>query len=160
MQEKIPSKILNKHALELVITKQRLGRFSANNPYSLDWAIEIYLWNCRLSQAFIFPLHVCEVACRNAIQAGLRVRFNNPWFEQSAFLSLLDGRQASQLSHIVSEERGLHKAKMSDDHIVSSLHFGFWEHLTTKRFDRTLWLRGIKHNFPNAHCRGTNNPRC
>lgn len=40
---------------------------------------------------------------------------------------------------------------MDDNHIVSALNFGFWDHLTTKRFDNMLWVRGIKHPFPNAY---------
>jgi hypothetical protein len=154
MQEENCQKNLNNHALETSITKQRLTRFLANSPYDLDKALDIYLWNCRLSQAFIFPLHVCEITCRNAIQGGLQVRFKNPWYEQHVFTGLLDLKHRNDLSHVVEEETALHQAKMNDGHIVSSLTFGFWEHLTTKRFDRTLWLRGIRHNFPNAYSDG------
>jgi hypothetical protein len=150
MQEEFRSRKVNNSALELAISKQRLGRYCHNRDYNIEDAVAIYLWNCRLAEAFNFSTHVCEIVVRNSIQKSLRVRFANPWFEQYAFLSLLDRKHQDDLSRTISEEKELHKSRMSDDHIVSSLSFGFWEHLTTKRFDRTLWLRGIKHSFPNA----------
>ena len=150
MQEVFPSRQVNKSAVELAITKQRPSRYCHNLDYNIEDAVNIYLWNCRLAEAFNFPLHMCEIIIRNSIQRSLRVRFANPWFEQDAFLSLLDRKHRDDLSRTVSEEREMHNIRMSDDHVVSSLSFGFWEHLTTKRFDRTLWLRGIKHSFPNA----------
>jgi hypothetical protein len=150
MQEKNARGRFNVKSIETAINPLRLGRYMAAAGYDREKAISIYLWNCELSSAFIFPLHIAEVVCRNAIQKGLRVRFSNPWYEQKAFLQLLDNRQADHLREIIGEERGQHDKKMTDDHVVSSLQFGFWDHLTTKRFDRTLWAYGTKHNFPNA----------
>lgn len=141
-------------SVEAALKPPRLGRYMDRPGYDRDRAVAIYLWNCELSESFHFPLHIAEVVCRNSIQTGLRVRFKNPWFEQVEFTRLLDRRQADHLSTVVGEERTQHDKKLSDDHVVSSLTFGFWEHLTTKRFDRTLWLRGIKHNFPNAFKNG------
>lgn len=108
------------------------------------------MWNAELAEAFQFPLHVAEVICRNSIQKGLKVRFANPWYDQAEFRRLLDDRQRQHLVDVLSEEFQQHAKRMCDDHIVSSLSFGFWDHLTTKRFYRTLWHRGVKHNFPNA----------
>lgn len=154
MQEGNDSKIRVGAAVELNLTRQRLARFSGPAPYHRDRAVEIYLWNCRLAQAFMFPLHICEVTTRNAIQGGLRVRFIKPWYEQETFKSLLDHRNRDDLERTVIEEKKLHRELLTDDHIVSSLTFGFWGHLTTKRLDRALWNRGTKHNFPNAFSKG------
>lgn len=138
-------------AIETAIKQSRLGRYMPVPGYDRETAIKFYIWNCQLSEAFQFPLHMAEVTCRNAIQKGLNTRFKNPWFDQPDLKRLLDRRQLDHLEAVIAEERHQHAAKMTGDHIVSSLSFGFWDHLTTKRFDRTLWLRGIQHNFPGAY---------
>jgi hypothetical protein len=114
----------------------------------------VYLWNCRLAAAFCFPLHIAEIVCRNAIQGTLQARLKSPWYSQTVFLELLDSHHRRQLDDVVEREQVQHESALTDDHIVSSLTFGFWEHLTPKRFDRLLWLRGIKHPFPNAYNEG------
>lgn len=151
MQEKNAAGQFEFPSVEAAIRPPRLGRFMVTAGYDREQAIKMYLWNCELSEAFQFSLHMAEIVCRNAVQKTLRVRLSNPWYEQPEFLRLLDARQADHLRAVIGEEREQHDKRMSDDHIVSSPHFGFWDHLTTKRFERTLWLRGIKHNFPNAH---------
>lgn len=138
-------------AIEQAITKQRLSRYLPAAGYDIQKAISIYLWNGKLCETFIVPLHVCEVVCRNSIQKTLRVRLKSPWYSQTTLHGLLDQKQLQALNSTIADEQHQHQARMNDDHIVSSLHFGFWDHLTTKRFDRLLWKNGIKHNFPNAY---------
>jgi hypothetical protein len=153
MQEKNANGNFQFQSIEAALKPARLGRYMPAAGYDREQAIKIYLWNCELSEAFQFPLHIAEVVCRNSIQKTLQVRLPNPWYEQTEFTRLLDPKQRDHLKAVVGEEREQHEKRMSDDHIVSSVQFGFWDHLTTKRFARTLWLRGIKHNFPNAYAR-------
>jgi len=154
MQDKNYLQIANHAATEGALSKQRLSRFSLGGIIDSKKSIELYLWNCRLCAEFIISLHFAEVVTRNSIQKALHVRIKNPWFEDEVFLRLLDQKQKEHLESVINNERAQHKNSMSDDHVVSSLNFGFWDHLTTKRFDRLLWLRGIKHNFPNAFSKG------
>lgn len=151
MQDKVTMSSSQLSAVESAIHKSRLARYCPGKTYDREISISVYLWNCQLSEAFQFPLHVAEISCRNAIQKGLRARFRNPWYSQVEFTRLLDDRNREHLRSVLDDEKEQHATRMNDDHVVSSLNFGFWDHLTTKRFERTLWLRGIKHNFPNAH---------
>lgn len=141
-------------ALEKSLNRLRLQRHLREIAYDTQQALEVYLWNCRLAAAFCFPLHIAEIVCRNAVQSTLRARLKSPWYSQPVFIDLLDVHHKRNLIDVVEREHIQHGSALTDDHIVASLTFGFWEHLATKRFDRLLWLRGIKHPFPNAYSDG------
>ncbi|HWA92927.1 MAG TPA: hypothetical protein VG889_23040 [Rhizomicrobium sp.] len=109
-----------------------------------------YMWNCGLCEAFYLPLQIAEIAVRNAIHKALLFRLGERWFENPTFLTLLAPTFRKELESCIVDEADQHGNAMTAHHICSSLNFGFWEHLTTKRFERMLWNRGIRHNFPNA----------
>ncbi|USG60571.1 hypothetical protein NBZ79_15500 [Sneathiella marina] len=55
--------------LPLVISNPRFKTYLGamdNNP---EAALQLYQWNVQVSAEFIFPLHVCEVAVRNAVSS-------------------------------------------------------------------------------------------
>lgn len=141
--------------IEAALQSERVARYlsAAGNDKAL--AFDYYLWNCLLSECFLLPLHFSEIVCRNALHRALLARGNAQWFEDRIFLELLDPRFRSELTDAVRMERGQHRAKFINHHVVSALTFGFWEHLATKRFERYLWSKGIHHVFPNAPKKGT-----
>jgi len=117
----------------------------------IDKALQFYAWNCGLSEAFYISLHFAEILCRNAIQKALAFKAGEEWFRHKTFVNLLDARFQSELAIAISNEQAVHGVLMTQHHVASALTFGFWEHLTTKRFERLIWSRGISHNFPGAH---------
>jgi len=147
------SETIDTAAIEKSLTRERLGRFSLYGRLDAEESLKLYIWNCQLCEAFYLPLHIAEVTTRNAIQQALQVRVKKPWYLAANFISLLDEHYKKQLQETVENELLQHSQALSDNHVVSSLTFGFWEHLTTKRFDRLLWIRGVQHNFPNAYAK-------
>ncbi len=111
-------------------------------------AFGFYLWNNALSEAFHPSLHYAEVICRNAVHRALLFRAKERWYENATFLGLLDKRFERELRDAVDDERAQHGEAFTCHHVVSALTFGFWEHLTTKRFERYLWPKGIRFSFP------------
>ncbi|MFT4278120.1 MAG: Abi family protein [Rhodopseudomonas sp.] len=138
-------------AVEKAIQSERLQRYmpAAKNDKAL--AFKYYLWNCKISEAFYLPLHFCEILCRNAIHNQLLYRLGNEWHNHSSFKNLLDPSYRRELEEAVTDEHSQHGDDMTPHHVVSALHFGFWEHVTTKRFQRLVWHYGIHDNFPGAH---------
>jgi hypothetical protein len=132
------------------IQKERLARYlpAANGSDAL--AFQFYLWNCSLCESFHFPLHFSEVVCRNALHQALVKRAGASWYSEPTFIGILDRRFSEDLTEAVSVERSQHGSKMTAHHIVSTLTFGFWEHLATKRFERYLWAKGVQEVFPCA----------
>jgi Abi-like protein. len=110
----------------------------------------MYLWNSAISEAFQTSIHFAEITCRNAIHKALLYHAGDKWYEHPTFLKLLDHRFERELRDAVYEETQQHGDDLLPHHIVSALTFGFWEHLTTKRFQRMLWPKGIRYSFPGA----------
>jgi hypothetical protein len=138
-------------AVENVLQRQRLERY-ATAAGSSDRTVlfRFYMWNCSLGEAFYFPIQMAEIAARNAIHNALLFWLQERWFENQTFLKLLDPRYRDELKNCIAEESKQHGSAMTAHHVCSGMTFGFWEHLTTKRFARMLWKRGIRHNFSNA----------
>jgi Abi-like protein len=134
-------------AIETALSADRIGRYLG--PASLDrkLAFRYYLWNCELCEAFYFPFHIAEVVCRNAISSALIFHYGNNWFESQPLKNSMRADYSRDLEAAVAEERAQHDAAMTSHHVTSALSFGFWDHLTTQRFEMLLWKRGITHNF-------------
>jgi hypothetical protein len=134
----------------LAIQTERLARYFPAAGGEIQSAFKLYLWNCAICEAFFLPLHFCEILTRNAIHKALLTRGVERWFEDETFHKLLDPRFKKELDLAIRQEKKQHGNKLTGHHIVSALTFGFWEHLTTKRFDRYLWAKGIAPAFPFA----------
>jgi len=127
----------------------RIDRYMPAASGSQEDAFRLYLWNCALCEAFYLPLHIAEIAVRNTIHNRLTERLGEQWFDHQLFKNILGDRQYDDLEDAVEDERNRHGLLMNRHHLVSSLSFGFWQHLLTNRFERLLWPRGMKDAFPN-----------
>ena len=135
--------------LTTCLSDQRLQRYA---PAAADVGVareDIYLWNCDLAESFHFVLHMAEISCRNTIHSALMYK-GDRWFEDQTFKGLLDGPRRNDLDMALSDERAQHRDAFDAHHLVSALSFGFWEHLTTKRFNRYLFPKGFQKNFKHA----------
>ena len=136
--------------VEAAMYAGRIDRYMGVAQKDRKLAFQHYLWNCSLSESFYFPLHMAEIVCRNGIHSALLARGKIDWYAQDTFLKLLDERHKRDLAEAISKEKIQHGSKFSNHHVVSAMTFGFWDHLTTKRFERYIWSKGINHSFPHA----------
>ncbi len=127
----------------------RVNRFAAAAQEDGVTPASLYLWNCEMSAAFYLPLHFAEITCRNTIHSALCFR-DKAWPDNKTFRGLLSHTHLKSLDLAIRDERAQHGDGMTNDHIVSALSFGFWEHLTTKRFKRLLWSKGFQRSFQSA----------
>ncbi|WP_425404010.1 hypothetical protein [Hwanghaeella sp.] len=140
-------------AIEAAIQKERLQRYLPAAGGDAEEAFRYYLWNCNLCESFYLPLQFAEVLTRNAVHRCLIARLGEEWYLHTTFRRLLDGQFERELQRAIDDETAQHQGNLTNHHICSALTFGFWEHLTIKRFSRLLWSRGLHHSFPNI---GTN----
>lgn len=148
-QVQTPTDLRVQKLLTDCLSDRRLQRYA---PAAGDAGVareDIYLWNCDLSEAFHFALHMAEVTCRNSIHDALTFR-DQRWFENPTFLKILDPVRRKDLDNAITDETDQHGDVMDADHMVSALSFGFWEHLTTKRFQRYLFPKGFQRVFKHA----------
>tara|TARA_R110002074_G_C12384163_1_gene652680 strand:- start:65 stop:727 length:663 start_codon:yes stop_codon:yes gene_type:complete len=136
--------------IELAMQLERLDRYMPAANKNRELAFRYYLWNCKLCESFHFPLHFSEIVCRNALHNALIKRAGAEWYTNVVFRNILDAQFQQELASAEFKERAQHGDKVTSHHIVSALTFGFWEHLTTKRFERFLWAKGIQNIFPCA----------
>jgi hypothetical protein len=136
--------------IEAAVQQERIRRYLPAANYNIEKAFEFYLWNCTLCETFHVSLHFSEILCRNALNRALTHRFGQVWFENDTLMKIMDPRFRDQLVDAVVRERKQHRDRTTAHHVTSSLTFGFWEHLTTKRFERLLWAKGIHSAFPGA----------
>jgi hypothetical protein len=137
-------------AIEIAIQNERLNRYMAAAENDKGQAFKYYLWNCALCEAFYVPLHFCEIVCRNALSKGIRSKLGNDWYINETLTKIMDERYSSELKDAIRLESKQHGSTLTAHHVVSALSFGFWQHLTTKRFERLLWNEGARKHFPNA----------
>lgn len=137
-------------AIEAAIHSERLTRYLPAAGMNKKIAFDFYMWNCLICESFHLSLHFAEIICRNTLHSGLTARCGMDWYNHVTFRKLLSDDYLSELDSAVANETKQHRAKMTTNHVVSALTFGFWEHLTTKRFERFLWAKGIPNVFPNA----------
>lgn len=131
------------------LSERRLARYA---PAAADGAVstaDMYLWNCALCEAFYLPLHIAEITSRNAIHSALLYR-GERWYENKTFRRILEPYYDRELEKALADERDRHGGAVDAHHLVSALPMGFWQHMTSGRFERFLFPRGIQKNFRHA----------
>jgi hypothetical protein len=122
--------------LEARLSKSRLAPYIVAAKGDQAFAMKMYLWNARLSKAFLFPLQVVEVAVRNSINEVLAAHFKNTdWIKVLPFQLTSQSMQSYNTSGV--RLRRVNPNPSSDD-IVAALTFDFWSNLFRVEYD-SLW---------------------
>ena len=137
-------------AIQAAIHPTRLSRYRPASNGSTESAFRIYVWNGSLCESFHIVVHFCEICTRNAIHKAVSAQYGQQWFRSDRFREPLSQRFRDELDYAMRDEFDQHGKAMTENHIVSAMTLGFWEHLTTKRFKRHLWRNGIQISFPSA----------
>lgn len=137
-------------AIENTLSPARLGRYLKAAKGDKHLAFRLYIWNGHISQALYFPLQTVEVAARNAIVIPVRKRFGVGWFANPKFINLLPQRMKTELLETVARETKRRRDSPTEDQVIASLSFGFWQDLMSASYDKQLWANGIRFSFPNA----------
>jgi len=135
-------------AIEATISPARLARFIHEAKGDKHLALRLLVWNARLCESFYIPTQFAEVSARNAIQRSVGLRFGATWYESAGFVNILPLRLQDELDRVVKEEKGARGITFTPDHVVAGLSFGFWLNLLTSRYDKQLWMNGMRRSFP------------
>lgn len=131
-------------ALEQGLSAPRLAPYIRAAGGDRKHAIRLYLWNSRLSKAFLFPLNIAEVLTRNAIHRVLSVEFGGANWVLNPPFALTAESEASR-------QRAMTRAQPTDqpDDLVAALTFDFWSNLFRRDYN-ALWSRPgvLQATFP------------
>ena len=127
---------------------ERLGTYLVASGHDPDRALQLYMWNACIGEAFHVPIQAVEVGLRNRINQGLKNQFGDHWWREAAFLAVADNDRLADLDQVKTRirNRGL---ELSTPQIVAGLSFGFWVGLLLPRYNPPLWSAQLRSAFPN-----------
>ena len=109
-----------------------------------DMALQLYEWNAELSSRFFFPLHIYEVAIRNAISDAISIRYGQDWPTNIVFQNSLNALDTKALLKAINENyQGVGK-------LLPEIKFVWFVNMLTRRHDGRIWRPYIDKTFPNA----------
>lgn len=138
-------------AVKRALSADRMGTYE-NAVARLDTRsspLELYLWNARISAAFLVPLHIGEVVIRNAVSDAL-TRIHGPrWPWVQGFADSLPS-PSSGYNPRCELQRATTRCSHGTAQVVSTLSFVFWQKMFTQRFDVRVWSRCMGTVLPGA----------
>ena len=135
------------HALAQIISPLRLGTYLNAAGHDADRALQMYLWNARIGEAFHIPIQSVEVGFRNRTSDGLAAAFGPNWWESAAFAAAVEQRRLDDIEMV--KRRLLSKGKtIATGQIIAGLSFGFWVAMLEKRYHPRIWSGQLRIAFP------------
>ena len=110
----------------------RMGKYSRACNGDKSKTMQLYRYNLRLCQRFYGVLSLFEVTLRNAVNEHYLVYFSDSdWIVSQASCGKLLSHDKDEIRQIAADykKRGIY----NNDKMVSSLTFGFWTFLFTKK---------------------------
>ncbi len=137
------------HALAEIISAERLGTYLNAAGHDASRALELYLWNAKIGEAFHIPIQAVEVGLRNRISNGLCTVFGPDWWQSEGFEKISDRRRLDDLDTVQRRLRNRGK-DVRTGQIVAGLSFGFWVSMLAPRYNPTIWSAHFRSTFPKA----------
>lgn len=138
------------NAVTVVISSPRISTYEnatgGKKPDSLE-ALDLYAWNADVSGALLIPLHICEVAIRNAVAEAIEQVYGNRWAWSSGF-----ERSLPNPTRGFSPKKDLINARLNQrtiGKVIPELKFAFWQSIFTSRHDQRFWTPYLENLFPN-----------
>ncbi len=101
-------------------------------------ALELYAWNAEVSAAFMVPLHLAEVAIRNAAAEAIQAVHGANWPWVNGFIRGLP-RAHGRSYDAGTNLQAVAQVQPTVGKVVSELNFVFWEKVFTTSQDFKIW---------------------
>jgi hypothetical protein len=134
-------------AIRTTISPSRFAPYLRAAAYDEARALQLYLWNARVGEAFHTPIQAVEVGLRNRIDNALTQEFTPNWWECANLYQLLDEERKGDLSTVLRRIRN-RELELCTDQIVAGLSFGFWVGLLHGQYNAPIWSRHLRTSFP------------
>lgn len=104
-------------------------------------AIQRYMWNASVASRFQGPLHLLEVALRNAVHGRMTERYGAAWFDLNHLFGPERGAIADAKAFLTKRNESVSPGK-----IVAELSFRFWVALFASKY-HSLWKTDLARLF-------------
>lgn len=136
--------------LENCLSSDRLQAYGGDGASHREITAR-YLWNIALSESLYAPLHLLEVALRNAIDRTMFAETGSQtWYDTVTLTPWGPTAVDKAKSSIAKSGR-----EVTPGRVIAELHFGFWTSMFEGEFERDFERpqarflpRGIKSTFP------------
>ncbi len=139
-------------AIKASLSQPRFATYLRKAAGDETFAVALYLYNARLSKAFLYPLSVVEITLRNAIDGQLAKRFGDDWpYDADLRDKVLTDKGLATLDTAIGRARD--KLKLNafvdppKDQVVATLTFDFWSNLLRPDYG-DFWRTGLNIVFP------------
>lgn len=97
----------------------------------------LYLWNTRVTKAFLEDLQHVEVLLRNCVDAAVAPRYGPRWYTHPA----IPFEKPAERAIKKAERRACTRREQAPPpgRVIAELSFDFWAYLFTKTYASTLW---------------------
>jgi hypothetical protein len=120
--------------IEADLSNERLSPYFNDGKYDWHIAFNLYLYNARLSKAFLYPLHILEVTLRNKLHELFCSVFNDQWPNDPTFQAMLNPHSLNSLN------KAVHKVNnRSTEDIIAALSFDFWSNFLFRSNYEAFW---------------------
>jgi hypothetical protein len=115
--------------------------------FKKDVALNLYLWNIRVSQSFYFPIQTLEISLRNTTHLILQELWESDWHLSLEFRKILTKERIGNLEEVKAriEKRSL---PFTVDQVIATMSFSFWVFLLDRRYNPTIWSTHLRRAFP------------
>jgi len=140
---------------------ERLQPYLDNKRGDLGQALRLYTWNIQAASAFWGPLHVFEVALRNAFHSQLAARFGQAdwWDSPNIHFTHVGAAMVAQAKTSASRVAAVKGRPLQTGDVVAALSYGFWSSLAGPgggcQYETQFWQPALIKAFPNNQVVGT-----
>jgi hypothetical protein len=134
-------------AILSAISSDRFKTYLIAGGYNQQRALQLYLWNARLGEAFHVPIQAVEVGLRNGINLALSNVYTPNWWECKNLYDLLDEERRADLSTVLTRIRN-RRQELYTGQVVAGLSFGFWVGILDGRYNPPIWGGQLRTAFP------------
>lgn len=129
-----------------LLSTERLSKYTELSSGNPDKALDLYLFNLKVSSSLFEVIGGFEVALRNSIHLTLKPPFSaDDWYDHVPFPWLRHEQNA--LNNAKRQIRARHK-QPTPGRIVAELTLGFWCELAASPYRDSLWIPHLYKAFP------------
>ena len=135
------------------MSADRLAPYLRAGGGDVELAMELYVWNGRVSASLLRDLGDLEVLVRNAYDHAISTRWTGEWLVADRFPSfapmLRGGRDTNAVTREMAQ-RALREAGGQGaprGKVIANLSFGFWRSLSDRRHEHDVWTPYVRHAF-------------
>lgn len=129
------------------LSEERIAKYLIAAGYDPQRALNLYLWNVKIGEAFHMPIQALEVAIRNRTNVALTSLYGDEWWQHHEFQAIAEKERQDDLAVVFRRIKN-RQLPLVNGQVVAGLSFGFWVGLLQAHYNPAIWSSQLKIAFP------------